>query len=373
MTAIVVWACMGAAASGAQAATITLSLSTDPAEEQAFTITAAGTADASGRVEVFIRPAGGAPCASNAANETGSRIVFGFASMVGSYSFQDTHMPPDPGSFLLCGYLGNQGVAPQAATSATVAVRPNRATLAISAPATGVPDQPVLLNFQGATEVQRRLFVRIKPVGGAACGSASSTDAGGESVLNGNLIQGAYAVPQSRTFTAGAYVICAWVQEHSTDLAPDAFASASIVVQPPDADADGIPDASDRCPTRPAPNTPTGCPPRVAPVAFSAAVTPRRDRRAPYTFGFSGWLTPPRDLVASTACKGVVSVQIKRGGRTISTRHRFVRANCTWASSVRFANRSRIGRSGRLKVSVRFLGNDVLSPRSAPSLNVRAG
>jgi len=47
-------------------------------------------------------------------------------------------------------------------------------------------------------------------------------------------------------------------------------------------------------------------------------------------------------------------VQIKRGTKTISNRRRAIG---TWVSRVSFANRRRIGRAGRLKVAVRFLGN----------------
>jgi hypothetical protein len=360
-----------ASAVTAQASSISLAVSADPAEEQAFTVTASGTADVDGTVEAFIRPAGGAPCAATAGTETGTSLLYRSVP-AGPYTIPTTYTPESPGSYLMCGYL-RSGSATAAAISATMTVRPNRATLTITAPATGIPDQPVVLSFHGATEVSRRVFATIKPAGGTSCGSAYATDVGGEDVVYSESIQGSYSFPRSQSLKAGGYVICSWVQEASDDLAPDAVASASISVQSPDADGDGLPDATDRCPAQPAQGSPTGCPPRIAPAAFSARVTPHRDRRAPYTFGFSGRLTPPAGLTGPNTCKGNVSIQIKRGTRTLSTRRRGIRHNCTWVSNIRFANRGRIGRTGRLKVIVRFLGNDVLSPRGAPALKIRAG
>lgn len=364
---------LGATAVSAKAATISLAVSADPAEEQALTITASGTADAPNAVTVSIRAAGGAPCAATDATESGSEILDRNVP-AGPYAPSATYTAQAPGDYLLCGYLGSSSSAPPAAaTSKTITVRANRATLAITAPPTAIPDQPVVFTFQGATEVSRSLFATIKPAGGTACGSAYSTDVGGRDVVFSTSIQGAYSVPRSQSLTAGAYLLCSWVQEGSDDLAPDAVASVVISVQPPDADGDGVPDATDRCPAQPGPGQSTGCPPRAAPAAFTATVRPHRDRRAPYAFRFSGRLSLPAGVTAPTACKGNVSVQIKRGTKTISTRHPFVRSDCTWVSNVRFANRSRMGRTGRLKVSVRFQGNDVLSPRGAPVLRIRAG
>jgi hypothetical protein len=363
---------LGASAASAQAASISLAVSADPSEEQAFTITASGTADASSYVYLFIRPAGGAPCAATAGTETGGTGLLSTLVPAGAFAVPTTHTSQSPSDYLLCAYLGSSSTT-AAATSKAITVRPNRATLTISAPAMAIPDQPVVLTFQGSTEVGRELFATIKPVGATSCGSAHSTDVGGQDIFSYQPIQGTYSVPESRTLKAGGYLICAWVQEGSTDLGPDAVATASISVPPPDGDGDGVPDATDRCPAQAAPGVASGCPPRVTPAAFTATVTPLRDRRAPYTFGFSGRLTPPAGLSGPNVCKGNVSVQIKRGTKTLSTRRRGVRKDCTWISNIGFANRSRIGRIGRLKVLVRFLGNDVLSPRGPTALTIRAG
>jgi hypothetical protein len=258
-----------------------------------------------------------------------------------------------------------------ARASLEFSVRSNAATLTLELPATGIPGQAVLATARGTTEVERALRATYKPAGGAGCGSSYSTDSGGADLFYRN-VSGAFAETIQQTFDRGAYLVCAWIQEGSDDLQPEASASATISVQPPDSDGDGVQDASDRCPTRPGSGA-TGCPARVAPRAFTARAKPVRDRRAPYRFTFSGRLTPPAGVPPADACRGSVAVQIKRGRKTISTRRRGVRKDCTWRSSVAFARRSRVGRSGRLKASVRFLGNDVLLPRGTRALHIRAG
>lgn len=70
---------------------------------------------------------------------------------------------------------------------------------------------------------------------------------------------------------------------------------------------------------------------------------------------------------------GVVSVQVKRGATTLSTRRTNLRRNCTYSSSVTFTNRRRLGSSGRLRFTARFLGNAVLTRATAPTRTAGAG
>ena len=101
---------------------------------------------------------------------------------------------------------------------------------------------------------------------------------------------------------------------------------------------------------------------RVPPL-LSATVSPRRDRRAPYRFVTRGRVSAPRGV----ACGGgVVAVQVKERGQTISTRRARVRADCTFRSAVTFA------RPGRLSFRVRFGGSELLTP-AAVRRSGRAG
>jgi hypothetical protein len=318
-------------------------------------------------VFAYIRPAGGAPCAATASTESNSQNVVSGSAPVGPYTFSATHTEQAPGDFLLCGYLGTFTTT-AVATSKVITIRPNRATLTVAGPPTALPDQPFVLTFQGATEVARTLYGTIKPAGGTGCGSSSSTDVGSVATLSGAL-QGAYTIPKSQSLHAGNYLVCAWVQETFTDLTPDAATTTTISIHLPDADADGVPDATDKCPTRPA-ATVSGCPPRVRFAAFTAAVKPARDRRAPFKFAFSGRLTPPAALSGADVCTGNVQVRIRRGRTTVSLRRVKLRSNCTWSLTVGFSNRSRIGR-GNLTATASFLSNNLIAPGSAKVVRLR--
>jgi hypothetical protein len=61
----------------------------------------------------------------------------------------------------------------------------------------------------------------------------------------------------------------------------------------------------------------------------------------------------------------VVSVQVKAGTRTLSTRRVEIRSNCTYSSTVTFRNRRRFGRARSLRFLARFTGNDVLATARA--------
>ena len=129
--------------------------------------------------------------------------------------------------------------------------------------------------------------------------------------------------------------------------------------------------------------TPTPTPPAAEPLVrqqpppparllptLRFRVTPGRDRRAPYRFRVLGGVVLPRTVSAQQGCdEGLVSVQVKRGARTISPRRVGLKPDCGFSSTVSFARRLR----GRLTVTVRFLGNAALVPRSARPVVVRAG
>jgi hypothetical protein len=152
-----------------------------------------------------------------------------------------------------------------------------------------------------------------------------------------------------------------------------------------------------RCPTDPAPppaepdppaadpdpppaSEPAATPPPAAVQVLGAASrSPRRlprrlaarvGRRAPYRFTTSGSLLPPAGVARAKACDGWVSVRIRAGRRTVALGGAFLRRNCTFASSVSFADASPFGGRRRLTVQVRFAGNGVLLPRSAATRTV---
>jgi hypothetical protein len=120
----------------------------------------------------------------------------------------------------------------------------------------------------------------------------------------------------------------------------------------------------------PPPAPPTG---KAKPRSLIVKVGPDRDRRRPYKFTTRGSVALPTGVAPATACTGgKVSVVIKRGSKTVSSRKTTLRSDCTFRSSVRFS-RKRTDVRGRLKVTVRFLGNATLQKSGRKTRTVRAG
>ena len=116
------------------------------------------------------------------------------------------------------------------------------------------------------------------------------------------------------------------------------------------------------------------CGPRPPTPAAAGGRTRLRvhvSRRRPYRFTTTGTLLPPASVARDAACRGVVTVQVKAGRNTISTRRTPVNAACQFRSRVSFAGRRRFGRHTRLRFLVRFGGNAVLARRRATPVSLR--
>ena len=122
-------------------------------------------------------------------------------------------------------------------------------------------------------------------------------------------------------------------------------------------------------PTSPASHHPGS---RVAARAVTVAATPRRDRRPPFRYTISGKVLLPSAVTPQRGCTGRVSVAVKYRARTVSTRHAAVTSACRYRVTVRVPSR-RLPRFGRLKVTVRFLGNAALRRTTVRPIFVRFG
>ena len=109
---------------------------------------------------------------------------------------------------------------------------------------------------------------------------------------------------------------------------------------------------------------------RFAPRLLIGKVTPTRDRFAPFEYRTTGRIRLPRGVTRAQGCKGRVSIQVKRGSKTISSRRVALGKKCGFSSRVVFYDRRRVG-NGTLRFVVRFLGNSVLIPRSGLTLRAR--
>jgi hypothetical protein len=135
-----------------------------------------------------------------------------------------------------------------------------------------------------------------------------------------------------------------------------------------------------RCETVDVPPAPEGPKPdepaivRVQPAGLIAGVTPGIDLRGPRVFTTRGRLIPPSDLASRQACAapgGLVSVQVKARGTTISTRRAALMPDCTFRSTVAFRIPQRFAKAKRLKFTARFLGNTRMLRHTAKAAYAR--
>jgi Ca2+-binding RTX toxin-like protein len=112
----------------------------------------------------------------------------------------------------------------------------------------------------------------------------------------------------------------------------------------------------------------------IAPVSvgrfrapLSLALTPARDRSAPYAFKAHGRLALPATVTRGQGCSGKVTVTAKAGKHTLATRHVKLSSHCGFSVTVRFHSRP----ATKLKFSARFAGNDVIVARASARRNAR--
>ena len=107
--------------------------------------------------------------------------------------------------------------------------------------------------------------------------------------------------------------------------------------------------------------------------ALTAATTPRRDRRRPYRYATTGKLALPAGVTAEEACANGGSVDVvMTAGKLKLPLTGALKPDCTYRTSIAFPSRRSLGR-GRLTVTTRFAGNEVLGPARAKTQRVRAG
>jgi parallel beta-helix repeat protein len=149
---------------------------------------------------------------------------------------------------------------------------------------------------------------------------------------------------------------------------------------PSDTDGDGVPNTTDKCPTVRGPASNNGCP-KLLPKSLTETVLPASDPTAPYQYVVTGKLGLPAGVskaskgkarAAATACKGKVSIRVRRGRKTVKRTTAKVKSNCTYRKKLKFSARKLPG-SGKLKIKSRFKGNSALKARSSKTKSVSFG
>jgi hypothetical protein len=103
---------------------------------------------------------------------------------------------------------------------------------------------------------------------------------------------------------------------------------------------------------------------RFAAGALSLKVSPKQDKRAPYSFTAAGTLARPATVSTALACSGSVKITVKSGSRTLSTRTAKLSKTCTYKT------RLSVSRRAKLKVRAAFAGNDAIAAKTSPTRTV---
>lgn len=121
----------------------------------------------------------------------------------------------------------------------------------------------------------------------------------------------------------------------------------------------------------PAPPTPAAA--RKTPRKLSGASKLQRTTSGQYRFRFTGRLSLPSGVTkaACRAGRGTVTVQIKAGANTISTRRATLDRNCKYSVRINFRSAKRFGKRTRLTVVTKWSGNRVLGPKPAKRFTVK--
>lgn len=216
----------------------------DPAVGVGRTLSVTGNSAVSKRVYVKVRAAGGAPCAPSASSDAASRSYYGsFAgddlygtTVNGNFTLRKTGTWDTPGSFLFCTWLASTSTDPVAPFSQVVTFRaPTGSISATVAPIAPLAGQTATVTIAGSSEAPKRVYSKIRPAGGAPCAPSASTDSG-NGLIYGTDVNGAFSVATTTTLdTAGAYLLCMWLADSSTDAAPVAGPQPATftVTEPP--------------------------------------------------------------------------------------------------------------------------------------------
>jgi len=114
--------------------------------------------------------------------------------------------------------------------------------------------------------------------------------------------------------------------------------------------------------------------PKAAPRTLTIRVRPRRDRKLPFRYVITGRLRLPVEVSPDEACRGRVSIRLRRGKRSIASRTGRLSGSCRYRKVVFLRSTRRLrAAKGRLRVSATFRGNALLSSTSAARRLIRFG
>jgi hypothetical protein len=245
LVAVLVWSGTALADSASISVTNTAGES-DPAAGLARVFTLSGTASIPEYAFVKYRAPGGAPCAPNAAEDTGSPLAGTFdspfweAQIEGTFSIRNVMTWEPPGTVMFCIWLAKGEREIVSPITQTISFRSPRGTISATVnPLTPAPGQTATVTVTGSSEAPERVYAKIRPAGGAPCAPTYEADTG-ENLIEGSAVNGAYSMQTTTTQTkAGQYLICLWMASSGKETPaiagpqPETFTVASPPPPPP--------------------------------------------------------------------------------------------------------------------------------------------
>ncbi len=231
LTLPVVLMASGMAAATAQADTATLTFTdaagkSDPVAHVGRTLTVSGNTAVPKRIYLRYRAAGGAPCGPSATSDSGSRSFDGYwdgptitdSSVNGDFTFKKTGQWATPGTFQFCIWLADSESTATTPITQIITFRTATGTISATvAPISVQTGQTATVTVTGASESQTRVYAKVRAAGGAPCAASAGADSG-STLIDGTLVNGAFSLTATTSRSdAGAYLVCAWLADSSSD------------------------------------------------------------------------------------------------------------------------------------------------------------
>lgn len=222
---VVALLCMLIGAAQAQADSASISVlntagQSDPVASVPRVFKVSGVASVPEEVFVKHRAPGGAPCAPNAREDSGSSFWpysnFAYEEHVnGSFQLERVFTWGSPGTETFCIWLAaNENTIVSIPITQTITFRAPSGTITATVnPITPAPGQPATITVTGSSEAPEEVFAKIRSAGGAGCAPTYAADPG-QSLIEGQKVNGAFSVQATTTQTsAGTYLVCLWLAD----------------------------------------------------------------------------------------------------------------------------------------------------------------
>jgi hypothetical protein len=217
----------------------------DPAAGLARVFTLSGSASIPERAFIKYRAPGGAPCAPNAEEDTGSPLggyygPFWNAGIEGTFSIRNVMTWEPPGTVVFCVWLAKGESEIVSPITQTIAFRSPRGTISATVnPLVPAPHQQATVTVTGSSEAPANVYATIRAAGGAPCAPTYESDSG-QSLIDGKEVNGSFSTQAMTTqSSAGTYLICLWLARSANDTSPiagpqpETFTVASPSPPPP--------------------------------------------------------------------------------------------------------------------------------------------